>query len=245
MFARSSGDSASQRAAAAPARLSGFASATLEPSFSKALPISPARLASTASFRALIALSHDLVHDGGLHAGGLELGEGLSGIDRVELFGIAHQHHAGDTERIRDPEQVAGLDGGGERALVDHQRGLPERGTHVARTLLRHAPLGNAGVAREEALEGLAPDPGLALQRPRRRGRGREAPDPVALLLHERAGAPQHGRLARAGIALDTPTVRSFADRMSLTASFCPWVRGPFLSALSTARPRIGAAPRP
>ena len=49
-FSRSVGDSASQRAAAAPARLSGFTSATLEPSFSNALRTSPARLASTAAF---------------------------------------------------------------------------------------------------------------------------------------------------------------------------------------------------
>ena len=49
---RSSGESLSQRAATAPAMLSGFTSATWEPSFSNALPISPARLASTASFSA-------------------------------------------------------------------------------------------------------------------------------------------------------------------------------------------------
>ena len=48
---RSSGESFSQRAATAPAMLSGFTSATLELSLSNALPISPARLASTASFR--------------------------------------------------------------------------------------------------------------------------------------------------------------------------------------------------
>ena len=150
-----------------------------------------------------IALAHDLVHDGGLHAGGLELGEGLSGIDRVELLRIAHQHHAGDAQRIRDPEQVAGLDGGSERSFVDHQRGPPERGTHVAGARPGDASFGDTGVTHEEALEGLGCDTGLALQRPRGRGRGREAPDLVALLLHERAGAPQHGGLAAARIALD------------------------------------------
>ena len=50
-LARASGESLSHRAAAAPARLSGFTSATLEPSFSKAFLTSPARLASTAAFR--------------------------------------------------------------------------------------------------------------------------------------------------------------------------------------------------
>ena len=34
--------------------------------------------------------------------------------------------------------------------------------------------------------------------------RGREALDLVALLLHERPGAPEHGGLARAGVALDS-----------------------------------------
>ena len=52
VFSRASGESASQRAATAPAILSGLTSATLLPSLSNALPISPARLASTASFSA-------------------------------------------------------------------------------------------------------------------------------------------------------------------------------------------------
>ena len=61
-------------------------------------------------FQRRIALVHDLVHDGGLHAGGLELGEGLAGVDGVELLRIAHQHYAGNTEFVRDPQQVARLD---------------------------------------------------------------------------------------------------------------------------------------
>ena len=45
VFSRGSGDSASHRAATAPAMLSGFTSATLSPSFSNAVPMSPLRLA--------------------------------------------------------------------------------------------------------------------------------------------------------------------------------------------------------
>ena len=52
VFSRSSGESFSHRAAAAPARLSGFTSATRSPSLSNAPRTSPARLARTASFKA-------------------------------------------------------------------------------------------------------------------------------------------------------------------------------------------------
>ena len=120
-----------------------------------------------------IALAHDLVHHGGLHAGGLELGEGLAGVHGVELLGIADQHHARDTEFVGNPEQVAGLHGGSQRSLVDHQDGLCEGGAHLLRALLREPSLGDAGIAREEALEGLALDAGLGRQRLHRRGRRR------------------------------------------------------------------------
>ena len=122
-----------------------------------------------------IALAHDLVHHRGLHAGALKLREGLAGIDRVELLLVADEHHAGDAERIGDPEQVPGLDGGGERALVDDEGGLRERAAHLVGALPRHAPFGDARVAREEALQGLARDPRLGFEGARRRGRGREA----------------------------------------------------------------------
>ena len=89
---------------------------------------------TVAAFR--IALAHDLVHHRRLHAGGLELGEGLAGIHGVELLFVAHQHHPGDAERIGDPQQVAGLHGRGERALVDHQHGLREGGAHLDLPLL-------------------------------------------------------------------------------------------------------------
>ena len=104
---------------------------------------------------------------------------------------------------VGDPEQVAGLDGGGERALVDNERGLREAAAHLLLALPRHAPLGNPGVAREEALQGLGLDPGLGGERARGRGRGGEAADRVALLLQKRTGAVQHGGLAATGIALD------------------------------------------
>ena len=48
-----------------------------------------------------IALAHDLVHHRGLHAGGLELREGLARIDRVELLLVAYEHHAGDAQANR------------------------------------------------------------------------------------------------------------------------------------------------
>ncbi len=42
-----------------------------------------------------VALAHDLVYDGGLHAGGLELRKGLAGVHGVELLLVADQHQAG------------------------------------------------------------------------------------------------------------------------------------------------------
>ena len=108
-----------------------------------------------------IALAHDLVHGRGLHAGGLELCEGLAGIDGVELFCIAHQHHARDAHLVGDAQQVASLHGRGERTLVDHQDGLREGRAHLLRALACEPALGDAGVAREEALQGFALDPGF------------------------------------------------------------------------------------
>ena len=157
-----------------------------------------------------IALAHDLVHDGGLHPGGLELGEGLAGVDRIELFRVAHQHHAGHAEFVRNPEQVARLHGRGERAFVDHQDGLREGGAHLLRALLRKPALGDAGVAREEHLEGFGLDTGLGRQGLHRRGRRREADRAVALLCRQHPGPVEHGGLAAAGITLhpDHPVLR-------------------------------------
>ena len=150
-----------------------------------------------------IALAHDLVHGRGLHALPLELREGFSGIDRVELLLVADQHHPGNAQRIGDPQEVAGLDGGGERALVDHERSLRERRSHLLLALACHASFGHAVVAHQKPLQGLAADPGLAFQRARRRGRWREAPDRVTLLFQQRPGSIQHGGLAASGVALD------------------------------------------
>ena len=119
-----------------------------------------------------IALAHDLVHHGGLHAGGLELREGLAGIDRVELFLVAHQHHAGDAQAVDDPQEVAGLDGGGERALVDNEHRLRERRAHFLLALGGHPPRRDPCVAREETLQGLGADPGLAFEGARGRAEG-------------------------------------------------------------------------
>ena len=80
-----------------------------------------------------VALTHDLVHDRRLHTRGLELSRGLADIDGIELLRVAHQHHARDTERVGDAQEIAGLYGQGEQALVYHQDGLGEHRLHLAR----------------------------------------------------------------------------------------------------------------
>ena len=99
-----------------------------------------------------LALTHDLVHDRRLHARLLQLGEGLPRIHGVELLFVAHQHDPRNAQGVGDPEQVAGLDGGGERALVHHQHRLREGVAHVAGALARQPALGNACVACKETL---------------------------------------------------------------------------------------------
>ncbi len=84
-----------------------------------------------------VALAHDLVHDGGLHVLLLELCEGLAGIDRGQLLRISDQHQLRDTQLAHDPEQVAGLYGGGQRALVDHQDRLSTAAATAAPALGR------------------------------------------------------------------------------------------------------------
>ena len=117
-------------------------------------------------FQRRIALAHDLVHQRGLHAGGLELGEGLAGIDGVELLLVADQHHARDAERIGDPQEVAGLDGGGERALVDHQHALREGGAHLLFALGGQTTTDGATRPRPTAAPGFA-NAGEVRQSPR------------------------------------------------------------------------------
>ena len=104
-------------------------------------------------FQVGIALAHDLVHDRGLHPGGLELGKRLARVHRVELLGVADQHHAGDAKLVGDPEQVPRLHRGGERALIDHQDGLREDRAHLPDAPGREPALGHAGVAGKEALQ--------------------------------------------------------------------------------------------
>ena len=133
----------------------------------------------------------------------MELCEGLAGIDRVELLLVADQHHARDAQGVRDAEQIPGLDGGGERAFVDHQHGLAERGAHPVLRAPGETALGDPCVAGQEPLQGLALDAGLGSERACGRGRRRKTDDALAALLREEAGAVQHGRLAGAGVALD------------------------------------------
>ena len=59
-------------------------------------------------------------------------------------------HHAGNAKRIGEPEQVVGLDGGGERALVNPERGLGEPAAHLRLAPLRHAAFGDATTSSTE-----------------------------------------------------------------------------------------------
>ena len=93
-----------------------------------------------------VALAHDLAHHRRLHARLLQLREWLAGIDRIEPFGVPHQHHAGHAKHLRDLEQVAGLDGRGKRAFIDHQCGLLEGRPQLAFALVGEPPLRNADV---------------------------------------------------------------------------------------------------
>ena len=149
-----------------------------------------------------LALAHDLVHRRAPHAGGLQLREGLAGIHGIELLLVAHQDHAGDAERVGDPEQVARLRGGGEGALVHHQHGLAEPRLHGLLTLAGEPAFRDAHVAGEEALQGLARNTGLGIQCAGGRGRRRQAPDLEAALLKQGPRPVQHCGLAGAGVAL-------------------------------------------
>ena len=202
MASRSPADSASQRAAAAPARLSAFTSATFV-----AEPLEgPVDVACEARFDGLLerrlALAHDLVHYSALHAGRLQLREGLAGVDGIELLLVAHQDHTGDAERVGDPEQIARLRGRGERALVHHQHRLAVPILHGPLAPMGEPAFRDARVAGEEALQGLARNAGLSIEGARGRGRRRQPPDLEAALLQQCARPVQHGGLAGAGIAL-------------------------------------------
>ena len=150
-----------------------------------------------------IALAHDLVHGRGLEPRALELGERLAGIHGIELLRVADQHDARDADFVRDAQQVPGLRGRGERALVDHQDGLREGRPHLAGALLGEPARRDTGIAREEQLQGLALDAGFFRERLHRRGRGREPQHTVALLSGEHPRPVEHRGLAGAGIALD------------------------------------------
>ena len=87
-------------------------------------------------------------------------------------------------------------------ALVHHQHGLAEPCLHGPLTIPGEPALGDARVAGEEALQGLARNAGLGIEGAGGRGRRRQAPDLEAALLQQSPGALQHGGLAGAGIAL-------------------------------------------
>ena len=150
-----------------------------------------------------VALAQDFVHYGRLHARLLQLREGLSGIHRLQLLRIAHQHQLGNTELARDPEQVFRLDRGSERPLVDHHHRLRECGAHFPGALPREAPLGNARVPREKPLQRLALDPRLCREGLYRRRRGGETDHAPTLLLRERPGTVEHPRLPGSRVTLD------------------------------------------
>ena len=76
-------------------------------------------------FQVYIALAHDLVHHHRLHARPFQLRERLAGFYSVELLLVAHQDHARNAERRRDPEQVAHLCGRGKEASSTTSRVLP------------------------------------------------------------------------------------------------------------------------
>ena len=203
VLARSPGESLSQRAATAPAMLSAF---TLRHAGAELLEGSSDVAGDARLDRLLqcgLALAHDLVHHCGPHARLLQLREGLAGVHGVELLLVADQHHFGNAQGAGDPEQVAGLDGRRERALVHHQHRLREGAAHAMRGLACQSALGDACVAREKTLQGLALDAGLGCQRLHGRRRGCEACHAVAALFRERARPVQHGGLAGAGVALD------------------------------------------
>ena len=183
VFARAFSSSRSQRAATAPAILSGLTSATLLPSFSNARPMSPLRLASTASFsagsrwRMISSMVAVCIPAAWSWANGLPASTASSCLASP----------TSTTRGMRSApamlQQVARLHGGGKRALVDHQHRLREGGAHLPGALLREPAFGHAGIAREEHLEGFRRNAGLRSQRPSRRGRGREPGHAPALLL--------------------------------------------------------------
>ena len=166
-------------------------------------------------FQVLVALAHDLLHHGRLHARRLELREGFAGVDGVELFRIADENDPGQAQDLRDAEQFTHLARGGEGALVHDEGGLRVGGAHLFLAPSREAAIGDPCVSREEALERLALDPRFRFEGPRGGGRGRQAPDLVAAFFEKRAGALEHLRLASARVALHADhTVRVREDEL-------------------------------
>ena len=96
--ARASGESASQRAAAAPARLSGLHFGDVGTELLEGALHVACQARLDRCFEVRVALAHDLVHGRRLHARRLQLREGLAGVHRVQLFRIADQHQAWEAQ---------------------------------------------------------------------------------------------------------------------------------------------------
>ena len=126
-------------------------------------------------FQVGVALAHDLLHGRRLHAGLLQLRERLACIHRVELLRIAHQHDPGKAQGVGDPQEVAGLDRGGEGSLVHDQHGLPISRPHLPLALLRQPSLGDPCIAVQGSAAGSRsrsrpPSPGSGPPKPRAQG---------------------------------------------------------------------------
>ena len=150
-----------------------------------------------------VALAHDLVHDGGLMPPRWSWAKGLPASTASSCFSSPTSTTRGirSASAIRSRSRACTVEASEPSSTT---RAVLANAARISFwPFFRHASFGNPGVAREEALQGLALDPGFGGERARGRGRGREAADRVALLLKERAGAGEHGGLAGAGIALD------------------------------------------
>ena len=224
VFSRSWAESFSQRAAAAPAaRLSGFTSATRSPSLSKALPISPARLARTASFssasfwRRISSITAVFMPAAWSWAKGLPASTASSCFRSptsttrgMRIAAAVRSRSRACTVEAANLRRPPAPSSGTRRAFPWHPSGsaVPRQCQRCGR--------GNAA--------GFGLDPGFGSQRARGRSGWRDPDRTVAALRRELAGAGQHGGLAGAGITC-TPTTRSFEDRIFFTASFWPTVR--------------------
>ena len=126
----------------------------------------------------------------------LHEGEGLAGVDRLQLRGVADEDHTGDAKVPGDGEQPLHRHRADHRGLVHRQ----QRSAEILAGLRQACGVRKIAIAHQEPLEGPGRDPGLLLQHPRRGGRGGKAGE--GALTHEARHLFQHRRLAGAGPAL-------------------------------------------